>query len=81
MIDVEEFEAYEEWKLKKLSDHANTSVQAFNLEMASLALAFEEGVDAGVTLMQSDNGVTESAINRLKANSQFRKPGMTGHTP
>ena len=68
MLDPDEVASYEEWKQRKIQGQLDLSVQAYNLEQESVALAWEDGWVA------RDAG-------KLFTDNQFRKPGMTGYRP
>ena len=68
MLDPDEVARYEEWKQRKIQGQLDLSVQAYNLEQESVALAWEDGWVA-------------RHAGKLFTDNQFRKPGMTGHRP
>ena len=75
MLDPDEVIAYEAWKLNKLTTHPDLSVNAYNTEMGALAVAWDEGYDAGSDRSHHDAPVL------TKTDNPHRQPGMRGHTP
>lgn len=65
MLDPEEFAEYEAWRQHRLTASTDISVQAFNVEMESTALAWQAGWKA------------RDAGKPIEAN-EYRGPGMRG---
>lgn len=76
MLDAEAVKDYEHWKMKKLTAGVDLSVQAYNLDMESTALAYEAGVKAVASRIGYATG--DTSVDEVLADNPYRKPGMNG---
>lgn len=78
MLDPDEMQHYEAWKMQRLTGVVDLSVNAYNLEQEALALAYEAGVRDGInTAANGGRHMSEiDAVSETISNSPYRKPGM-----
>lgn len=81
MIDPAEFAEYEAWRIKKMREQIDVSIEAFNLEQQVNMLAFDDGVDALRLEIQANPKWSVEDVNdflhaadKAKAHCRFRKP-------
>lgn len=80
MLDTEQQADYEAWKERKLMGSIDLSVGAYNAEMESQAVAWEEGMRTGVRRLVS--GLPPSRYEEeLISQNPYRKAGMNGERP
>ena len=63
MLDREEQAAYEAWKARKLEGQIDLSVETYNVEMETPALAWEAGWDARATTPRENNPYRAKGMN------------------
>lgn len=75
MIDVDQQADFEAWRERKIVGQVDISVAAYNIEMESQAVAWEEGLAHGAL------GRSRAEVDLLMLDNPYRKAGMTGERP
>jgi hypothetical protein len=81
VIDPSELAEYEAWKLRKIEGQLDLTITAFNAEMESQALAWEEGAKSLLLheVNSSDQEKIMSLMRWIEGNNPFRAKGMRGY--
>jgi hypothetical protein len=75
VIDHDELAEYEDWKARKLAGQLDLSVEAYNREQESQALAWE----AGARALAAEFNTAPQDLTFFMSRNPHRQPGMRGH--